>query len=161
MLASTVRPGTALPADLDPERLGADRRQPRRERVEVRDVTRRGVAAQHSATDEVAVVVTDDGPGIPSDKLGAVFERLYTVRETPGRAVGTGLGLAIVRELAAAMGGRSWAEAGPRAAADSSSPSRPTSRPIDYVAMRGRRARCARRSERTSLRSPATGRRPR
>jgi signal transduction histidine kinase len=68
--------------------------------------------AQYSPS-EVAIVVTDDGPGIPSDKLGRVFDRLYTVRETPGRAVGTGLGLAIVRELAAAMGGRTWADAAP------------------------------------------------
>ena len=42
-----------------------------------------------------------------------MFERLYTVRETPGRAVGTGLGLAIVRELAAAMGGSARAESAP------------------------------------------------
>jgi len=34
-----------------------------------------------------------------------VFERLYTGRDGPGRAIGTGLGLAIVRELSAAMGG--------------------------------------------------------
>jgi two-component system sensor histidine kinase BaeS len=59
---------------------------------------------------EVAIVVTDDGPGIPPDKLSRVFDRLYTVRDAPGRAVGTGLGLAIVRELAAAMGGRAWAD---------------------------------------------------
>ena len=57
------------------------------------------------------LVVTDDGPGIPSADIGLVFERLYTVRERAGRSVGTGLGLAIVRELAAAMGGRAWAEA--------------------------------------------------
>jgi signal transduction histidine kinase len=59
---------------------------------------------------QLTVLVADDGPGIPPDKLAAVFDRLYTVRETPGRAVGTGLGLAIVRELATAMGGRAWAE---------------------------------------------------
>ena len=45
--------------------------------------------------------------------LAHVFERLYTVRETPTRAVGTGLGLAIVRELAVAMGGAARAEASP------------------------------------------------
>jgi two-component system, OmpR family, sensor histidine kinase KdpD len=56
------------------------------------------------------VVVTDDGPGIPPDETARVFDRLYTVRATPGRSVGTGLGLAIVRELSAAMGGRAWAE---------------------------------------------------
>jgi signal transduction histidine kinase len=57
--------------------------------------------------------VRDDGPGVPPDEMNRVFERLYTVRETPGRAVGTGLGLAIVRELAAAMGGVARAEAAP------------------------------------------------
>jgi signal transduction histidine kinase len=62
---------------------------------------------------QVAIVVVDDGPGIPPDRMVHVFERLYTVRETPGRAVGTGLGLAIVRELAAAMGGRARVEGAP------------------------------------------------
>ena len=62
---------------------------------------------------QVAIVVVDDGPGIPPDQVGRVFDRLYTVRDTPGRAVGTGLGLAIVRELAAAMGGTARAEAAP------------------------------------------------
>jgi signal transduction histidine kinase len=45
--------------------------------------------------------------------MARVFDRLYTVRETPGRAVGTGLGLAIVRELASAMGGSARAEVAP------------------------------------------------
>ncbi len=62
---------------------------------------------------QVAIVVVDDGPGIPADQVRRVFERLYTVRETPGRVVGTGLGLAIVRELAAAMGGSARVEVAP------------------------------------------------
>jgi signal transduction histidine kinase len=53
----------------------------------------------------VAIVVIDDGPGIPAEQRPLVFDRLYTVRDTPGRSVGTGLGLAIVRELTTAMGG--------------------------------------------------------
>ena len=64
------------------------------------------VYAAPQADGQIAIVVVDDGPGIPPDRMAHVFERLYTVRETPGRAVGTGLGLAIVRELAAAMGGQ-------------------------------------------------------
>ncbi len=75
--------------------------------------TRVDVYTAEYSPSEVAIVVTDDGPGIPADKLGRVFDRLYTVRDAPGRAVGTGLGLAIVRELAAAMGGRTWADASP------------------------------------------------
>jgi two-component system sensor histidine kinase KdpD len=50
---------------------------------------------------------------VPPEEVNRVFDRLYTVRDAPGRAVGTGLGLAIVRELAAAMGGVAHAEAAP------------------------------------------------
>jgi signal transduction histidine kinase len=39
-----------------------------------------------------------------------VFERLYTSRAVPARAVGTGIGLAIVHELAVAMGGSARVE---------------------------------------------------
>jgi two-component system sensor histidine kinase BaeS len=55
--------------------------------------------------DGLVVEVRDDGPGIAPEEIAAVFERLYTARGAPARAVGTGLGLAIVRELVAAMGG--------------------------------------------------------
>ena len=56
--------------------------------------------------DHVAIVVTDDGPGIPAEDRAHVFERLYTARSSPGRSVGTGLGLAIVRQLADGDGRR-------------------------------------------------------
>ncbi len=62
---------------------------------------------------ELAIVVTDDGPGIPTEHLPHVFRRLYTVRAATSRAVGTGLGLAIVQELASTMGGRALAETSP------------------------------------------------
>ncbi len=71
------------------------------------------VYAAPQSDGQIAIVVVDDGPGIPPAEMGRVFERLYTVRESPGRAVGTGLGLAIVRELAAAMGGRARVESAP------------------------------------------------
>lgn len=45
-----------------------------------------------------ALVVLDDGPGIPSDQKERVFERFYRVLGT--RVNGSGLGLAIVREIA-------------------------------------------------------------
>ncbi len=54
----------------------------------------------------VAVVVSDDGAGIPAEDLPHVFERLYVAGHRPVRKEsGSGLGLAIVRELVAAMGG--------------------------------------------------------
>ena len=41
----------------------------------------------------------DNGPGIPTDELGRVFDRFYRGREAD--AGGSGLGLAIVRQIAA------------------------------------------------------------
>jgi signal transduction histidine kinase len=92
-----------VPADADPERLGQivanlveNALKYARSRVTV------GVSG---ADGTVAIRVTDDGPGIAPADLPHVFDRLYTSRPAPGRAVGTGLGLAIVRELVGAMGG--------------------------------------------------------
>jgi two-component system sensor histidine kinase BaeS len=105
----SVLPSPPLPADVDADRLA----QIVANLVEnALKYAHHGVEvyATHSKPSEFAIVVSDDGPGIASDKIDRVFERLYTVRETPGRAVGTGLGLAIVRELASAMGGRAWVD---------------------------------------------------
>jgi signal transduction histidine kinase len=100
---------TASPirADLDPERLAQVVANLVENALKYADA-RVDVAVREAGADQI---VGDDGPGIPPDELPFVFERLYTVRGTPGRAVGTGLGLAIVRELAAAMHGRAWVEA--------------------------------------------------
>ncbi len=98
----------ALPADLDADRLG----QIVANLVEnaIKYATASVDVAVTAHGDHFAVTVEDDGPGIPADQVTKVFERLYTVRGTPGRAVGTGLGLAIVHELAGAMRGGSRVE---------------------------------------------------
>jgi two-component system OmpR family sensor kinase len=104
--------GGVLAVELDPERLAQiaanlveNALKYARSKVEV--------YAAVQSDGQIAIVVVDDGPGIPAEQMDRVFERLYTVRETPGRAVGTGLGLAIVRELAALMGGSARVEAAP------------------------------------------------
>ncbi len=51
----------------------------------------------------VALSVEDDGPGVPAEQLGHVFERFY--RGDNSKASGSGLGLAIALELARVMGG--------------------------------------------------------
>jgi two-component system, OmpR family, sensor kinase len=60
---------------------------------------------------EALITVDDDGPGIATDDLPHVFERLWTAgRGDHARPVGSGLGLAIVAELVGAMGGTIRAE---------------------------------------------------
>jgi signal transduction histidine kinase len=56
--------------------------------------------------------VIDDGPGVPPERLDQLFGDFVKVETAPGRPRGTGLGLAICREIAAAHGGKVWAENG-------------------------------------------------
>jgi len=59
---------------------------------------------------EVTIEVSDDGPGVPPDKLPHIFERFYrAVGARPARMPGSGLGLAIAAEIAAAHGGAAQA----------------------------------------------------
>lgn len=55
----------------------------------------------------VRLSVADSGPGIPPDRLEAIFDRFYQVEDGPATDVeGTGIGLALVRELTVLHGGR-------------------------------------------------------
>ena len=83
---------------------GPGRRQPHRERPEVRHHHGRG---RHAATGRMG-----GGVGRPTTvraisaaDLPHIFERHYRSDRVPGRKLGVGLGLAIVAELASAMGG--------------------------------------------------------
>jgi two-component system NtrC family sensor kinase len=56
-------------------------------------------------TDCIAVRISDDGPGIPQDKLRQIFNPFYTTKE-----VGTGLGLAISYSIIEDHQGKIYAE---------------------------------------------------
>ncbi|HEX7089578.1 MAG TPA: HAMP domain-containing sensor histidine kinase, partial [Longimicrobiales bacterium] len=64
--------------------------------------------------DIVEIAVADNGPGIPADLIGQVFEPFVTTKE-PGK--GTGLGLAVCARLIDAMGGTIRAESPPHGGA--------------------------------------------
>jgi PAS domain S-box-containing protein len=55
----------------------------------------------------VHISVTDQGPGIPPDKLEKIFEPFYTNKPS-----GMGLGLAVCRTIVTAHNGRIWASHG-------------------------------------------------
>ncbi|MGH7029114.1 MAG: sensor histidine kinase [Stellaceae bacterium] len=59
----------------------------------------------------VLVTVDDCGPGIPDDKLAAIFDRFYSERPA-GEKFGThsGLGLSISKQIVEAHRGMIWAE---------------------------------------------------
>src|SRR5439155_20573329 len=59
---------------------------------------------------DVLIVVDDDGPGVPDEFKGSVFDPFErgTKRLTP--EVGTGVGLALVARFAELHGGRAWVE---------------------------------------------------
>jgi signal transduction histidine kinase len=61
--------------------------------------------------DFALISVTDQGPGIPKDRLEQVFERFHQERDNKkNQHFGTGLGLTISREIVEKMGGKIWVE---------------------------------------------------
>jgi signal transduction histidine kinase len=60
-----------------------------------------------ATANEVRLVVSDTGPGIPAEELEAIFQRFHHL---PAGDSGSGLGLAIARGLVELHGGRIWAE---------------------------------------------------
>ena len=60
----------------------------------------------------VAISVSDEGRGVPADRLADLFQKFSHLqgREGEGASASTGLGLAICKGIVEAHGGRIWAE---------------------------------------------------
>jgi signal transduction histidine kinase len=71
------------------------------------DVAAAGDDVRHHAR-YVTASVSDDGPGIPPEKLGKIFQPFFTTKES-----GTGLGLSMTRKILDLHEGRITAESGP------------------------------------------------
>jgi len=61
-------------------------------REALKDAGKVAVTASCHSDDSIQIVIADNGPGIPADKLEKVFEAYYTTK-----VKGTGIGLAIVK----------------------------------------------------------------
>ena len=56
--------------------------------------------------EQLHIIITDEGPGIPEESLETVFEPFYRLETSRSRATGgTGLGLSIARNIARSHGG--------------------------------------------------------
>lgn len=57
----------------------------------------------------IEIRVSDDGPGIPEESVGRVFDLFYRDPDSARAVAGSGIGLFVCRSLVEAMGGRIWA----------------------------------------------------
>ncbi len=83
--------------------------------MEGRKDSRLAITAQRMADpDGVRLLVEDNGPGLPPDKLETIWDAFYT---TKGPEKGTGLGLSISRGIITEHHGKIWAENRPEGGA--------------------------------------------
>jgi len=60
--------------------------------------------------DGVLIAVEDDGPGVPAELRGAIFEPFRQGPTPSQHSPGTGIGLSLVARFSALHGGRAWVE---------------------------------------------------
>ena len=66
--------------------------------------------AEEGGKEMITFTVIDQGPGIPSDELEAIFDKFIQSSKTRSGAGGTGLGLAICKDIVEVHQGIMWAE---------------------------------------------------
>jgi signal transduction histidine kinase len=73
------------------------------------------VLAIHGQEHEVLFAVHDDGPGVPLEEQGHLFELFYRGTNNLASSRGSGIGLALAKALVVLQGGRIWVESMPGA----------------------------------------------
>ena len=101
-----------LPADLPPVMADASRAQQVvtnlvHNAIKFTPVDGRIQVGAHRDGQEIVVIVSDSGVGVPPGDLSRIFERFYK-SDRARSGGGTGLGLAIVKHIVQAHGGRVW-----------------------------------------------------
>jgi signal transduction histidine kinase len=72
------------------------------------------VVKLEESTKEVVINISDQGVGIPADKVERLSQPFYRVEEPETKQVeGLGLGLALVRSIVEAHGGKIWVKSEP------------------------------------------------
>jgi signal transduction histidine kinase len=82
---------------------------PNRMRETATQLLRDRAREQDGSQKSILISVADEGPGIPQDELGRIFNRFVQLANSRGKA-GSGLGLALCKLVVDAHGGRIWAE---------------------------------------------------
>ncbi len=72
--------------------------------------TRVWLRATPCSPDGIEIRVEDDGPGIPADQRGNIFEPFNRGDQALGHAPGSGIGLALVQQFTELHGGKVWVE---------------------------------------------------
>jgi PAS domain S-box-containing protein len=60
--------------------------------------------------DGVVLLVEDEGPGVPAQLRGQIFQPFHQGRNIADHAPGSGIGLALVAQFASLHGGRAWVQ---------------------------------------------------
>ena len=60
--------------------------------------------------ENVHIIISDDGCGIPASEIAYVFDRFYRASNSASQKNGSGLGLAIVKSIIEKHGGKVWVE---------------------------------------------------
>ena len=103
-------PERISPVSADPELASLALRQLLSNAAKYSPPTSKIVISASETNGMITIKVLDEGPGIPTTELEAIFERFYRGIHAHDSVPGTGMGLSIAQDIISAHEGRLWAE---------------------------------------------------